>query len=109
MAFRYEWIGDFRKVEYADDVVPSYYKIACRYLGPNWNGNVDAIADEYFWSSHSESNVTKKIYAMTEFAGERKPEDGGHHNRFLGKRTVILSSEVWKDDSDLLLLATYRM
>ena len=46
---------------------------------------------------------------MTEFAGERKPEDGGHYNRPLGKRTVILSSEVWKDDSDLLLLATSRM
>lgn len=51
----------------------------------------------------------KNIYAMTEFAGERKPEGGGLYNRFLGKRTVILSPEVWKDDSDLLLLASYRM
>lgn len=104
MAFRYEWIGDFKKVEYADDVVPSHYKISCRYLEPNWNGNVDAIANEDFWSSHSESDVTKKIYAMAGFDGERKPEDGEHYNRFLGRRIVILTSEVWKENSDYALV-----
>lgn len=93
-----------KKVEYADDVVPSHYKITWRYLGPNWNCNVDAIANEDFWSSHSESDVTKKIYAMAGFDGERKPEDGEHYNRFLGRRIVILTSEVWKENSDYALV-----
>lgn len=41
---------------------------------------------------------------MAKFDGERKPEDGEQYNRFLGRCTVILSTEVWKKDSDVALV-----
>ena len=60
-AYRYEWVGDFKSHE--DGKISSYYKITSRYLGPNWNGGVDGIANEAFWNSNKENDVTRTFYA----------------------------------------------
>lgn len=60
-AYRYEWVGDFKGDKTGK--ISSYYKITSRYLGPNWNGGVDGIAKEEFWSSNTENDVTRTFYA----------------------------------------------
>lgn len=60
-AYRYEWVGDFKGDKTGK--ISSYYKITSRYLGPNWNGGVDGIANEAFWNSNKENDVTRTFYA----------------------------------------------
>lgn len=60
-AYRYEWVGDFKGDKTGK--ISSYYKITARYLGPNWNGGVDGIANEAFWNSNKENDVTRTFYA----------------------------------------------
>ena len=60
-AYRYEWVGDFISKE--DGKISSYCKVTSRYLGPNWNGGVDGIAKEEFWSNNTESDATRIFYA----------------------------------------------
>ena len=60
-AYRYEWVGDFKGDKTGK--ISSYYKITSRYLGPNWNGGVDGIANEVFWNSNKENDITRTFYA----------------------------------------------
>lgn len=62
-AYRYTWVGDFKKADPNATEVTSYFTITTRYLGANWNGTVDDIANEEFWQSNNSEDAVRKLYA----------------------------------------------
>lgn len=119
-AYKYEWVGDFhhvcpngRTIEDEDDciskceqrdVVNSYFKVTCRYLGPNFNGRVDDIATDDFWNNNNNNDVSRKFYAM----GTLDWDQENHHNfdEHIGIYAYILSQTIYKEDPSYAEVAT---
>ena len=98
-AYRYEWVGDFKGDKTGK--ISSYYKITSRYLGPNWNGGVDGIANEAFWNSNKENDVTRTFYAagyvdQMYLHAQNNPNSPYAH---VGKWAIILSNKADIDQS----------
>lgn len=96
-AYRFQWHGDFNHVAENDGEVHSYFKITCRYLGPSWNGTVEDLATEAFWSNHNEHDVSRTLYAMG-MLNSHFADEGGPDSR-LGKEAIILSSKRQTENS----------
>lgn len=108
-AFKYEWIGDFNELD-TEGKVPSYFKITCRYLGPNWDGNVSSIANDAFWNNNNEQDVVRILYALGRLNGYKQnagknpreygasvftptPERGGYKNWYV--TNLYLQPQKW--------------
>lgn len=63
-AYRYESKGDFKEITSEEKVCTSYFKITCRYLGPNWKGDIEDIAKEEFWNKDKSKDIHRTIYAL---------------------------------------------
>lgn len=97
-AYRYEWVGDFNSITIAQDIVPSYFKVTTRYLGPNWDGSVDDLAGEDFWENNTQSDVTRIIYALGSLDDLYKERtDTNAYERRLGTRADILTPKFYDD------------
>lgn len=80
-AYRYHWVGDFTAKAKTPPIPPltSYVEITTRYLGPNWNGGVEGIANEAFWANNKEEDATRRFYAagvIDDMSGESHREVG---------------------------------
>lgn len=96
-AYRYEWVGDFKGDKTGK--ISSYYKITSRYLGPNWNGGVDGIANETFWNSNKENDVTRTFYAAG-YVDQMYLNSPGNPNSpyaHVGRWAIILTNKVQGD------------
>ena len=108
-AFKYEWIGEFREID-TEGKIPSYFKITCRYLGPNWDGSVSNIANDDFWNNNNEQDVVRILYALGRLNGYKAnagknpreygtsvftptPEQGGYKNWYL--TNLYLQPQKW--------------
>ena len=93
-AYRYEWVGDFKGDKTGK--ISSYYKITSRYLGPNWNGGVDGIANEAFWNSNKKNDVTRTFYAAG-YVDQMYLHDPGNPNSpyaHVGQWAIILTNTI---------------
>ena len=99
IAYRFEWVGDFQQVNWEDDIIPSYCKVTTRYLGSNWDGNVDAIANEAFWTSNTESDVTRILYAFGEI-DQLYSKDHPGYDRDLGIEVSLLAVKIYENKGD---------
>ena len=96
-AYRYEWVGDFKGDKTGK--ISSYYKITSRYLGPNWNGGVDGIANEVFWNSNKENDITRTFYAAG-YVDQMYLHDPGNPNSpyaHVGNWAIILTNTTQGD------------
>ena len=98
-AYRYEWVGDFKGDKTGK--ISSYYKVTSRYLGPNWNGGVDGIANEAFWNSNKENDITRTFYAagyvdQQYITAKNNPNSPYAH---VGRWAIILSNRADIDAS----------
>lgn len=77
MAYKYEWMGDFKPVpkEKEGDEITSYLKITSRYLGANWDGRVEDIANDEFWLQNTSNDATRSIYALGDIDYNDKRDD----------------------------------
>ncbi|GAB1252143.1 hypothetical protein Tsumi_12490 [Porphyromonas miyakawae] len=106
MAYRFEWVGDFQRVDWEDDVIPSYFKVTTRYLGANWDGNVDVVADETFWNANKESDVSRMVYALDNLDPLYEPTEPTYDLQ-MGTKAQVLTAKAWTNDknSDVLKYA----
>lgn len=96
-AYRYEWVGDFKGDKTGK--ISSYYKITSRYLGPNWNGGVDGIAKEEFWSNNTKNDVTRTFYAAG-YVDQMYLNSPGNPNSpyaHVGRWAIILTNKIQGD------------
>lgn len=96
-AYRYEWVGDFKGDKTGK--ISSYYKITSRYLGPNWNGGVDGIANEAFWNNNKENDVTRTFYAAG-YVDQMYLNSPGNPNSpyaHVGRWAIILTNSIQGD------------
>ena len=88
-AYRYHWVGDFTAKAKTPPIptITSYVEITTRYLGPNWNGGVEGIANEEFWANNKEEDATRRFYAVGVI-----DDMSGESHRDVGTYAMFISS-----------------
>lgn len=109
VAVKYEWVDSSsadQKTLLAPtaDANTTALKVTFRYLGENWNGEVESIANDDFWNKDNASDVSR-IFPLVGYQQQSSFRNRG----VLGRYIAVATQDEYKDDATMSFYISYAL